>query len=482
MTILIKITEKVSQANAYIMPTALLPLTHQSCRKACQELCTRKRSVLKFTFAVFVIGYVFLGLSVIDISQSSPSLKEIGISALPDKTRLTIYLPEKGTYYLNSTSEIQTNESSIIEVFDSKERLVFGLPVLSLPSDFAIDSAGYYSISLEKVTMQGARLEVVEYAQNVTLFAPYWYLSTPSKVMLVFGGILSGVVFVFYIATRSDEQKGQSREFRKIVEISPSLRVISGSISILLGPLAFYVILAFIFGPLPNLLLVESFIVVSPIMAVYCLEFYDIVGIFLSVFGYEALLSMRRILVYLMVSVVITYVPVYVASVWTNMALGYNGAVIFLLFSIPLSALLTLLAPFIDPLTYVGEARLALQEFLSAFRQGSGNADFRYIREASKRLPLAIGRNCSQVSSQGIERHITSDLFAQARTRSTEISDSLIQRILLALNPFNSAALIEIIGGTIDEEDRRARPRFDATLALLTLLVSILGVIAYFLK
>jgi len=452
-------------------------------------LCTQnkrrysgKRTVFALTFAVFIIGYLFLGLSVIDISQSSPILKQIGISDTPDKTQLSIYLPEKGTYYLNSTSEIQTNESSMIEVFNSNENLIFGLPVASLPIDFAINSAGYYSISLEKVSMQGARLEVVEYAQNITYFAPYWYLSTPSKVMLVLGAVVLSIIFVTYVAKRSDEQKAQLRRYREIVEISYGFEVVCGSFSLFLSPLAFYLILTFIFGSLPNSYLAVSFTVVLPIIAIYWLKFRDVVGLFLSVLGYRALLSMRKVLISLMVLVLITYVPVYATSIWPIPLLGYNGVAIFLLFSIPLSALLTMLVPFMDPLTSIGEARLALQEFLSAYRQNSQNVDFRYIKEASKCLASTIGEYCSQISSQTIERHITSDLLFQTRNRSVDRSDLLIQRIIVALNPFNSTALIETIGETIDEEDKYAKPKFDRTLEVVALLVSIFSIIAYFLK
>jgi hypothetical protein len=401
---------------------------------------------------------------------------------LPDKTQMTIFLPEKGAYYLNSTSEVQTNESSMMEVFDSKERLVFGLPVHSLPLEFDVDSAGFYSISLESVSMQGARLEVTEYAQNITLFSPYWYLSTPSKVMLIFGATVSSAIFVFYIATRSNDQRDHLRGFREFVEVSQELRIMCGTFSFILAPLAFYVILNAIFGHLPTLYLEVSFIVVLPIIAVYWLRFYDIVELFLSVFRYPALLSMKKILIYLMVLLLITYVPGFTALIWMTPMLIYNGAVIFVLFSVPLTAFIILLIPFMNPLASVGEARLALQEFLSDFRQNSRSANFKYVKEASKCLASIIGGNCSQVSCQAIERRITADIFAQANARTPERSDLLIQRIIAALNPFNLAALIGVVGETTDEEDRRARPRFDRMLELFTLLVSILGIIAYLLK
>lgn len=433
-----------------------------------------KRSVFVVAFAIFISGYYFLGLSMINLSQSSTYLKEIANST--NIAQFVPSLPEKGTYSLNITGgEVYTNENSRIKVFDSKEQLVFSLPVSSFPTSFTIDSAGFYFVSLENVTMEpGTTLIVLHNAQNITLFAPYGYLSMLSKVFFVVGGSASFAVFAFYLMTRTEEQKNRSREFQESLEIS-WVRSMFGSLSIVVCPLALNLMAILIFGPLSSYYTVMLWAVALFLIAVYWFKLYDIIGLFLSVTGYRGLLLMRRILILLIALALIMYIPVYVATIWPTPTLVINGVTIFLLFDMPLMALLVLLMPFLKSLTPDGEARLALQEFMSAFRQNAGNADFRYIREASRCLASVIGRNSSQVSSRAIEKHITLDLLASARFREAERTDTLIQRIMVALNPFDSMALTKIVGGTLDEGEGQTKPRFDRTLELLSYFVVILG-------
>jgi hypothetical protein len=430
--------------------------------------------------AVFAIGYGYLCLSTLYLSQSSTiSLKQIAVSGTIDRPQMTIYLPEKGTYYLNySGGELITNESSMLEVFDSKERLVFGLPVFSLPSEFDIDSAGWYSVSLKDVSMRGATLGITESVQNITLHATYWYLITPSKVILVCGAIFSSAVFLGYVFTRSEEEKNRLRQFRDIVKISYVSRFFYGCITVFVGSLAFYAVLTFIFGPLPYPLAGLLIAIAGSTIAAYCLGFHYIVGLILLVFGYGALLSVRKIVVLLLVSLAIAYAVVFLLPLSLMPTLEYDAVAIFVLFVIPLTALLALLMPLLDPLDSVGEARLALGDFLRAFQEDSRKADFRYIKEASRCLSSLIGENCDYVSYEDIERSITLDLFAQARVRSDDGSVPLIRRMIAALNPFNSAAVVEIVGETTDEQNIKIRPRSYKTLELIMSALTIMGAIA----
>lgn len=386
---------------------------------------------------------------------------------------------------MNSTSGVEINQSSMMEVFDSKEKLVFGLPVASLPAEFDVNSAGYYAISLQNVTMQGARLVILHDTQVITLYAPYGYLLTPSKVAFAVGAILSSGIFILYLRTRSNEQKNRSHGFLEIVETSSFLRIFCIGCSAGIVPLGVLGLLSLIFGSLPSFYVAVALAVSLLITSVYWLKLDDIVALFLSVFGYGALLSMKKLLKYSMFPLSTVLIFFYTAMIWPAPAFTYDTIVIYFLYGIPFMALLTLLLPFIDPLTSVGEARLALQDFLSEFQHGSENCDFRYIGEASKCIASIIGENCSQVSCQAIEEHITSDVFAQTKSIDNERSELLIRRVLAALNPVNMAALTEIFSEAFDQEDRKTRPRFDRTLELLTLLISILGTIAsiaYFLK
>ena len=104
---------------------------------------TRLRNLALYAvILVTVVGFVLLGVSLIQSGKISlvPS-NELG-SAI-DMTQMTISLPNKGSYFLNNTSgRFYFNSYSKLRIFDSKENLVFSIPIGSLPQLFSVDSGG----------------------------------------------------------------------------------------------------------------------------------------------------------------------------------------------------------------------------------------------------------------------------------------------------------------------------------------------------
>jgi hypothetical protein len=424
---------------------------------------------------IIVIGYVVLVISRLPVFRNIKSFNEL--SYVYDK-RIALFLPKQGVYYLNVTGEVLFLEGAKIRVYNDKEDLVFSFPVSGFPSTFTVSSSGYYVVTLENVTVGGgARLNISEVAENFEQFLPFLFLDLIGKG--VFSSGVAGFVlfFVFYSVFKRHQINKEIAEFQKTVQISNIIKIVYAPLSFIICPLAVIFLVSVIFTPLTVYFSVMIWLVLLPALVVFWLRLDKIVGFDIFAIGYKGHLSFRRIPKFLTIVVLLLYALTMYWSTQPTQVSQYLILSLTALGTFPAVAFLVLLTPFIDPLNLEGEAKLSLKQFLREYAQNPENADFGYINRASIAICSLLRSYNLEFSSDVLSGHISAEQLKHTNDKDANKEGSIIQRILISLDPFKPRKLIDIISDIPEINKKQSELTLDKILECLSYIAVIVGAI-----
>lgn len=291
--------------------------------------------------------------------------------------------------------------------------------------------------------------------------------------------------FLLYLILQRKQSVEEKARLQSFIEVPNFLKVFYWAISCLTGPLA---VIVFVFVAFPQVsehvvtinLVVIIFLVLVSSITVYWIRINKIVRFFLSEFGYRGLLRMRRYVVFSMFFMIIFFVVFFFS--WTipdpTLRFSYGGLSLWIMF--PCAVFYVLSSPFLEPpLSIRGSAILCLQEFLSDYESNQENADFGYIREASKNIRSILKSYNFPISPNVLSEYISCEHLNYRRATT--------QRIMESLEPFNEKKLIDIVKRIPNIKGKGERElTFDRVLKYLHYLVviaaSIMTAIAYLVR
>ena len=443
-------------------------------------LTQHRKYLLAMSLALFLMGYIVLGVSNAQIISAEQSFSTL--ASIRDDTQIPVSIPGKGTYHVNSTSgQVSFGEQPRMQVYNDKEKMVFSFPISGFPAKFEVDSTGQYVVVLENVTLAlGTELIIYEITTKDNSSFPLSILNFPGKVIFVSGITSSVISFLMYLILQRKQNVEERAKLQSFIEISIFSRVSYFALSLMAGLAAVF---GFITVTFPQVLVhaVAIWLVLAVLIAVYWIKITEIVGFFLSEFGYRGLLTMGRIINFSVFLIALFYI-VFFAS-WTitdpTLRLLYGGVSFWIV--IPCMVFLVLMIPFIAPLSVRGNAVLCLQEFLSDYDHNQKNADFGYIRNASKSIALILNGYNSLISSNVLSEYISREQLNYRGAGPTT------QRIMESLEPFNGKKLADIIERIPNIKGKEPRSlTFDRVLEHLYYLVatvlSIVSVIVVLLR
>ena len=440
---------------------------------------TRLRNLALYAvILVTVVGFVLLGVSLIQSGKISlvPS-NELG-SAI-DMTQMTISLPNKGSYFLNNTSgRFYFNSYSKLRIFDSKENLVFSIPIGSLPQLFSVDSGGYYSIILENVTFDsGTRLAIIDSAQSYSYSFPNMFLRPYGQVLFVTGMVCLVLLLSSGLVGIVRNKRIRFDTYRDMIEIAFLTRLLYGALSLLFIPM----VLISIFLPVFSIRLdfyqtILVTVIVDIPLSIYWIKLESIASLFLSLFGYKELLRLGRVTRNL-VFVVIPITTLYFVVLFLAPSYIMSFVLYLLWILLPLLTIFVLCFPLVDPLTADGEARICLVEFLAQYCRDRRKADFLFVKNASDCLATILEDRGISLSPACIEDKIVDDLSSSATSGYVDKRDSLIQLLLLALNPLNPKQIYHLVGQNGNTGGKSSRWKTSTVLDILNFVAVIAAIV-----
>ena len=439
-------------------------------------LTQHRKYLLAMSFALFLMGYIVLGVSNVQIISAEECFSIL--ASIRDDTQIPVFIPSKGTYHVNSTSgQVSFGEQPRMQVYNDKEKMVFSFPISGFPAKFEVDSTGHYVVVLGNVSLAlGTELIIYEITTKYNSSFPLSILNFPGKVIFVSGITSSVISFLLYLILQRKQNVEERAKLQSFIEVPSLLRVLYFVFSLMAGLVAVFGSITITF---PQVLVhaVAIWLVLAVLITVYWIKIIEIVGFFLSEFGYRGLLIMRRIIIFSILSIVVFYIVFFVS--WTitdpTLRLLYEGVSLWIVISC--MVFLVLMIPFLAPLSFRGNAILCLQEFLSDYEHNQENADFGYIRNASKSIASILNGYNSLIYSNVLSEYISCEQLNYRGAGPTT------QRIMESLEPFNGKKLVDIVERIPNIKGKEQRKlTFDRVLEHLYYLVatvlSIVSVIA----
>lgn len=430
------------------------------------------KSAFQSALVVTIFGFILLLVSQISLPVGSGmEYKELSRFSSP---QTALFFQKSGIYYINKTNgEVFLDNSSKIRVYDDREQLVFSLPLADFPSQFAVDSTGYYVVILENVIFDNsAELSVLEANQKYVASAPFNTLVYPSSLVLVIGFASIGCV----LALRSIQIRREREDYMKALEWNFGIgHLFEACLSILIIPLFIATIVASMFaksgGIHPNWVAVVWFVAVV-IGVIYSLKLKAIANAYVSIYGYKGIVLLKKIVLFLIVTEYALLAVVVVTSATFPPQANLALEPIMTLIMISFICIFALLIPFLDPLEYKVEASVSLHEFLSNYRLRPNDAEnFSLIKHASKSTVMLLRSYNHRISPDELAEKISIDLL------DTEVAEErkLIHRLLGALDPFNVGALVSVAKDVGGLEENLGKGRFEWILTCLSYVAVIVG-------
>lgn len=424
------------------------------------------------SFALFLMGYIVLGVSNAQIISAEQSFSTL--ASIRDDTQIPAFIPGKGTYHVNPTSgQVSFGEQPRIQVYNDKEKMVFSFPISGFPAKFEVDSTGHYVVVLENVSLAlGTELIIYEITTKYNSSFPLSTLNFPGKVIFASGITSSVISFLLYLILQRKQNVEERAKLQSFIAVSIPLRVWYFALSLMAGLVAVFGSITVTF---PQVLVytVPIWLVLVPLITAYWIKIIEIVGFFLSEFGYRALLIMRTIVISSIFAMVCFYIVFFAAPTIADPTLRLLYAGVSLWIVIPCMVFLVLMIPFLAPLSLRGNAVLCLQEFLSDYEHNQENADFGYIRNASKSIASILNGYNSLISSDVLSEYISCEQLNYRGAGPTT------QRIIESLEPFNGKKLVDVVARIPNIKGKEQRNlTFDRVLEYIYHLMSIVSVIA----
>ena len=434
------------------------------------DALAKSKSVFQSTLWIAIIGFALLLLSQVP----TPVASSTTYSALHffSGTQTTFYFQKTGDYYINDTSgEAFLTYSSRIEVYNDKEQMIFSLPLTYFPSSFEIDSKGYCVIVLENVTLSGAVFSILEAHQLYTITKPESNFALVAGSFLILGLVGVGCV----LAIRAIQMPQETRDRLKVLnwKFPKEVRLTLGFMSTLMISALVFAATSSLTGsllPWSDAAVVAAFLAV----VVYWLKLREVVDAFVSIFGTDGILVLRRMPIILVTITYSSLAGFFIASL--VIPSPYNLVVGYLLVwtLMPFGALLILFFPFyFASLDNNITAFFSLNKFLLTYRQCPNDANFGLIRHASRSIADLLRTYNYRISSTELAEQISLDLLDENVAKE----NCLIDRLLGTLNPINAEALITVIRPFAKIVETPNRRQFEIYVVLLGAIATIVGAV-----